>query len=784
VAKTLGPTANVGLGFWAQTPIILSQQYPFNQYDWPTPQVTLRYNIWTTSYNFALLNQPPPFVDTTLEARAPHFSPAWTYPLPGATEIRSLALLYTMPVTYLPLLAPESEVYDLPPQGPIQPLRSWTWSYNLSLIGQDQLPVGEQVYATPLPLPPVDRTFINALNLNLLQPPAPLPFNQYAWPLPGTWATPYRDYTSYSLPNINLFPPTVLPIDTTIEARTPHFTPPRAPLRLDYDIPPNLIVKFVTPPTPFSQDDWPINLGPVQPLRSWTWSYNLNLIGQDKLPTGEQVTDLPPRAYPEPATRTWSWTYNLNLVGKDRLPVGEQVYDRPSLGYIQPLRSWVWNYNLNLIGQDFLPVGDRVVDLPPYGPQQPAKTWTWNYNLNLIGKDQLPVGEQITDLPPRGYPPAGPTWAYAYNVYFAPTPPPPVGVQVYDLAPKGYLPAGPTWTWQYNLNLIGQDKLPVGEQFTDLPPKGYEYSNTLRTWLQNLITYTLKPLPYGEQVYDLPPRGPLQPANSWTWSYNLNLIGQDALPVGEQISDLPPRDYLRPTDIRTWINQTNQALLASLAIPPPNQYDWPNPQAPLQPLRNWSWSYNLNLIGKDALPVGKQVTDLPPQAQLYYTDSRTWINRVNLALITRNFPFNQYDWPISGEWRTRQQLPAQSWTSSFPLSLIGKDKLPTGKQSYDLPPLGALPVLSNRTWAQSLNLALIIIPPPLPKNQYDWPLPGAYAARYREPDRSFTSPYNPNLFVPPPPIPIFVAPERPWVRDYWDCDEWGNLYPGSGIRRG
>src|SRR5215472_1641026 len=47
---------------------------------------------------------------------------------------------------------------------------------------------------------------------------------------------------------------------------------------------------------PFNQTDWPVPFGPFQFNRGFTASYNLNLIGQDKLPSGEQLTDLPPRA--------------------------------------------------------------------------------------------------------------------------------------------------------------------------------------------------------------------------------------------------------------------------------------------------------------------------------------------------------------------------------------------------------------------------------------------------------------------------------------------------------
>jgi hypothetical protein len=631
VAKTLGPTANRGLGFWAQQPIILSQQYPFNQYDWPTPQVTLKYDPWVTSYNFALLN--PPFVDTTLEVRAPHFTP------PRAPD----RLAYDIPPNLTILLSfgmPFSQ-YDWPtPKAHPEPAtRTWTWSYNLNLIGKDKLPVGSRVYDLPIPIPSVDHSFINPSNINLYAPP---PF-----------------------------------VDTTHEFRAPHFTPPRAPQRLDYDIPPNLAVRFITPQNPFYQTNWPVNFGPIQPLRSWTWSYNLNLIGQDQLPVGKQFTDLPPRDY-ERSNALRTWVLNLQQTTLQPLPVGMQIYALPPTGFeYRPLRSW-----------------------------------TWSYNLNLIGRDVLPTGKQVFDLPPRGYPE----------------------------------PATRTWTNWYNLNLIGQDKLPAGTQRYELPQ---------------------------------PPIWP-QENRTWTASYNLNLIGQDQLPVGQQSTALPPTGYITPNQVRTWIQSTNFALLQVQL--PFNQYDWPNPKIPQQPAQTWTNSYNLNLIGKDQLPIGKQSFDLPPTAQLYYSSNRTWINNVNLSLLTRLYPFNQYDWPISGGWLTQQRLPAQTWTNSYNLNLIGKDKLPFNQHDWPIPGEWLF-----RQRLPTKDFTYGPIPRPitnLPKGQQFYELPAAYAVRYREPDRSYIAPYNPNLFPVPPPIPIFVAPERPWVRDYWDCDEWGNLYPGSGIRRG
>ena len=47
-------------------------------------------------------------------------------------------------------------------------------------------------------------------------------------------------------------------------------------------------------PVVFWQTDWPNPRGHQQPDRSFYATYNKNLIGQDKLPPGARLTDLPP----------------------------------------------------------------------------------------------------------------------------------------------------------------------------------------------------------------------------------------------------------------------------------------------------------------------------------------------------------------------------------------------------------------------------------------------------------------------------------------------------------
>lgn len=84
------------------------------------------------------------------------------------------------------------------------------------------------------------------------------------------------------------------------------------------------------------------------------------------LPPGENVYDLPPRAVEFSPRRSWEWSYNRNLIGQDRLPAGKQLYDLPpSRNPPPPVPTGIYSYNLNLIGQDRLPPGGMIHDLQP-----------------------------------------------------------------------------------------------------------------------------------------------------------------------------------------------------------------------------------------------------------------------------------------------------------------------------------------------------------------------------------------------------------------------------------
>jgi hypothetical protein len=152
--------------------------------------------------------------------------------------------------------------------------------------------------------------------------------------------------------------------------------------------------------------DWVLVPGPPPIDQTWTWSYNLNLIGKDKLPTGQYpdwtVQDLAPGQRPPEQIQlhSWTWFYNLNLIGQDQLPTGKAVTDLPPRDHSRLFQTWIQSTNLALTSVAQFPANQY--DWP--NPTQPARldqTWTRSYNLNLIGQDKLPTGQQLWELTPR-----------------------------------------------------------------------------------------------------------------------------------------------------------------------------------------------------------------------------------------------------------------------------------------------------------------------------------------------------------------------------------------------
>jgi len=280
-------------------------------------------------------------------------------------------------------------ISDLVPRSPPLELaqRTWTNSYILSLIGQDGLPTGARIYDAP-PRMMWLRDWSENLLLSTLAI-TPSPFGPFDWPLPGRAGAAPRDWSQ------NL-----------------------------------LLSTLAVTAAPFGPFDWPLPMRPGAPSQSWAAWYNLNLIGQDQLACGAQVSDLVPRAAPlQLAQRTWFNSYILSLIGQDALPVGLAISALPSR--ISWSRDWSQNLLLSTLGLQ-APFGPFDWPLPRgFAPQVPS--WTWAYNLNLIGQDQLAPGIQTYDLPRIAQRLADEGWASFPFALNAPVPTAPPGGIITDL---------------------------------------------------------------------------------------------------------------------------------------------------------------------------------------------------------------------------------------------------------------------------------------------------------------------------------------------------------------
>lgn len=500
--------------------------------------------------------------------------------------------------------------FELPPTGHIYPqqLRTWLHSYNLNLIGKDRMTVGKQL----TDLPPRDHSRTEQTR---------------------TWTFTYNP----NLVGQDFFPP----------GRVQHSARPD-PVQWYQNWTLSLLQSTLTPVVvnPFGPFDWPLPGIAEQPLRSFSQWFNLNLIGQDFFPPGEQYTDRPPGP-------DWRNTWTLNLLQSTLTPVVVMPfgpYDWPNpKSPEQPQRSYNFSYNLNLIGQDFFPPGKRIVDLPPrdYSRTEQTRTWLHNYNLNLIGKDRLPTGDQVYDLPPLGYPRQD---------------------------------QQRTWLWNYNLNLIAQDAMVVGKQYTERPP-GPDWRNS---WTLNLLQTTLIPTvlsPFGP--YDWPtPKWPAQPSKSYQQSFNLNLIGKDLLPFRQM--DWPnPQQPFYPTTNRSWLSSSIELInrqrpfrqldwplpgrfqqpvrsfnhsslaLISLHRPPFTQKDWPLPGRHPEVNRSTFFSSLQLLTAEVVFPVGKQISDLPPTGYFYPASLRFASNSPQVPPPTPPVGGN-FEWIIRARRRHRR----------------------------------------------------------------------------------------------------------------------------------
>ena len=504
---------------------------------------------------------------------------------------------------------------DQPP--PPNAFQSWTWSYNLNLIGQDQMIVGEQRWELPPSQTPYEliRNFTWQWNT-----PLSLYFQAPGQPLVGAmW---------------DVLPPA-------------HFVPYRIDQTWTWSYNKNLIGKDAMVTGAQVTDLAPSQKPPEQvQLHAWQWSYNLNLIGKDRLPTGEQVYDRP--ALPAPPAFTFTFQIQALLTPLGPLGLVANKYDWPiprPYVYNIDIASVTRSYNLNLIGQDKLPTGAVFTETPRQPAPQPP--WTQPYNVALyfvppfVDTTKIFRGH-LRSLPDQGPPRLDQTWTRSVNLNLI-APPPDLTKQARQQDWPNPIGPAPTrdWIQQTNLALLVQ------------PPAFLPaLSNAARSY--DLAPSQLPP----EQVQ----------LHSWQWSYNLNLIGKDQLPVRQTDWPLTPAAQ-RGVDLSTWIDRTKAVLLAR----PFAQYDWPNPGQPARDptLATVARGYTLELLGQDRLPIGAQSSELPPRD--FLRALQTWIESTDLVLTTAppdlTKQVRQQDWPLPIGFPPWEFFTA--WSSSLNLPLNG-----------------------------------------------------------------------------------------------------------------
>lgn len=369
------------------------------------------------------------------------------------------------------------------------------------------IPYGEKVYDTPAPAetPGNDLKTLTFWNIGLYGVIEQAPFAQVDWPNPIY--TPSRDFgwTGSILP---LFTP-VQPVDTTTQLRTPHFSNPRQAQFFTTEHYYNVNLRSVVSEKPFNQQDWPILRGYQPLLQTWSWSYNLNLIGQDQLPAGDRHYDLPPQ--PQYPTNLRTATGGPQPQAPEAAPFNQEDWPLPRAPK-QLVLGWTWSYNLNLIGQDQLPPGKILLGMRV---QQPQTVQTWiSSAIRAAAAVQAPFNQFSWPIAQQRQQPYG--WIQPLSTLLKSIKPPTNQTDWPILRAHSQFNRG--FTASYNLNLIGKDLLPFRQQDWPLA----RARRGIDIWVTGINVNLFPPVPppvfpHNQFYWPLPGRYPvaMQQASWW-----------------------------------------------------------------------------------------------------------------------------------------------------------------------------------------------------------------------------------------------------------------------------
>lgn len=308
----------------------------------------------------------------------------------------------------------DTQQKDFPSNFPVS-LRHWAAPNRLILIGQDQLPPGNQLFQRQHD--PKD-SFANWRSYSYQRSPN----------LIGQDRLPPGSQTNY-LPERATWRPESPPqnLANTLLSSAPPSLPPGQ----------QLFNRPIDPQDSFS--NW----------RSFAYQRSPNLIGQDQLPPGSQLFTRPLDPTDRfSAWRSWSWNLIPLLTA---LPPGRQLFDR--LQQPPPALDFQRTVNVALLIGPALPPGKQLFTRSN-DPADAFANWRFwaSFNPNLTPPPPPPVkppGQQLYSLPPLGPPPLVPhTALFNINLFPPPfIPPPPTFPATYYLLEDlyindQYLPAG------------------------------------------------------------------------------------------------------------------------------------------------------------------------------------------------------------------------------------------------------------------------------------------------------------------------------------------------------
>ncbi len=452
--------------------------------------------------------------------------------------------------------------------------------------------------------------------------------------------------------------------------------------------------------------------------------------------------------------RTWTQGFNPNLrvtaAATTYLPsqVSEQIVPWAA-DYSVQFRTFIDPLKRNLIGQDRFYGGPGQApanrDWPnPRAPQRSIDLLTWAQGFQALLQPTiayLPSGVTGWHNPQQSARAVGlHSFVNQFNIQLkniaAALPP----QRNYDWPnPRGARRSLTELTWIGQVvpydNYVLRQPLITPQRARDVSAAIYSQA---RVWQNRLLTTLGTPAaPKPTALYDWPnPRAPAHAISLRSWARSLPVQFEPLyMPSVAEWANNPagvPR-----ANLYNWA-QGFRALLDTVpAIPPPTNYNWPNPQAPTAAPRGSVDPLKLNLFGKDRFfgADGQPPANLDwpnPQAPRYASDLRTWTQgfRAQLDTIAAALPRNNYDWPNPPA--AKDNIALRTFVSPLKRWLIGQDTFfrgPGFAPTYDWPnPRGATPSISLRTWADPLKLNLLgkdqfFGAPGQPPPNRDWPNP-------------------------------------------------------------